>query len=144
MRHLLRGALVVALAIAAAGCHRKVVVEEHGGGGGGGGGGGWERLGTRSVDHRGDHDTIMADFQGDFTAIKIEVDRTELEMYNVRVNFGNGEHWSPDTRFEFREGTWSRTIDLPGGVRHIRSIDFWYRTEHRGEGKAIVTAWGRH
>jgi hypothetical protein len=29
-------------------------------------------------------------------------------------------------------------IDLPGGDRRIRSIDFAYRTAHRGEGRAVV------
>jgi len=138
MRYVTSLALVVAASIAAAGCGR----------GGGhrdpGPSGKWERLGVRTVDHRGDHDTVMAEFQGTFRAIKIEVNRTELEMYNIRVNFDNGEHWSPDTRVQFREGSWSRTIDLPGAERRIRSIDFWYRSQHRGEGKAVVEVWGRH
>jgi hypothetical protein len=43
---------------------------------------------------------------------------------------------------EFREGSWSRTIDLPGGARVIRRIEFWYRSELK-RGRAVVRVYGR-
>jgi hypothetical protein len=104
---------------------------------------GWERLGTRNVNFRGDHDIVAAGLQGKFRAIRIDVDRADLEMYDIRVHFANGDHFSPGIRHHFREGSWSRTIDLPGGERIIKSIEFWYRTSHRGEGRANVDVWGR-
>jgi hypothetical protein len=63
-------------------------------------------------------------------------------MYDIRVNFHNGEHYSPNVSHFFREGAWTRLIDLPGGDRRIRSVDFRYRTAHRGEGRAVVEVWG--
>ncbi len=103
---------------------------------------GWERLGTRTVNFHADHDTILAGLQGTFRAIRIEVDRSELEMFDIKVHFGNGEVFDAGTRIHFHEGTWSRVIDLPRTERIIKRIDFWYKTQHRGEGRAVVTVWG--
>jgi hypothetical protein len=105
---------------------------------------GWERLGTRMVNHRGDHDVILAGGQGTFRAIRIDVDRADLEMWDIVIHYGNGDSHRPGIRHHFREGSWSRTIDLPGGQRTVKSIEFWYRTAHRGEGRANVDVWGLH
>ncbi len=65
-----------------------------------------------------------------------------LAMYNVKVTFGNGQTFSPDTRIQFHEGSWSRTIDLPGPVRMLRRVDFWYRSRLR-RGVATVRLFGK-
>ncbi len=114
-----------------------------GGGGHRGGGPRWEALGTRVVDFGADKDTIHAGLQGRFVAIAFEVDHGNVDMYNIRVNFGDGSHFSPDTRVEFKQGTRSRVIDLPGDARIIKSIEFWYKSELR-RGRATITAYGRH
>ena len=103
----------------------------------------WELLGTRRVTFTLDHDAmIVGARQGGFTAIKIEVAGGDLEMYNIKVTFGNGQSFSPDTRINFRQGSWSRTIDLPGPVRIVRRVDFWYRSKLR-RGVATVRLFGR-
>ncbi len=104
--------------------------------------GDWELLGTRRVSFAAEKDVIGAKHQGRFRAIKLEVEGGNLDMYNIRVVFGDGESFSPETRVEFREGSWSRTIDLPGGARVIRRIEFWYRSELR-RGRATVRVYGR-
>jgi hypothetical protein len=104
----------------------------------------WELLGSRRVEFRAERDVIkVTGHEGVFTAIKLEVDGGNLDMYNIRVVFGNGEVFSPDTRIEFREGSWSRTIDLPGNKRVIRRIEFLYRSELK-RGRATIRAYGRH
>jgi len=103
----------------------------------------WELLGTRRVSFTLDHDAIIVGpREGGFTAIKIEVVGGNLEMYNVKVTFGNGQTFSPETRTQFHEGSWSRTIDLPGPVRILRRVDFWYRSRLR-RGVATVRLFGR-
>lgn len=103
----------------------------------------WELLGTRRVNFALDHDAmIVGARQGGFTAIKIEVAGGALEMHNVKVTFGNGQSFSPETRINFRQGSWSRTIDLPGPVRIVRRVDFWYRSRLR-RGAATVSLFGR-
>lgn len=103
----------------------------------------WELLGSRRVEFRAERDVIKVSArEGVFTAIKFEVRGGNLDMYNIRVVFGNGDVFSPETRVEFREGSWSRTIDLPGNTRVIRRIEFHYRSELK-RGKATIRAYGR-
>ncbi len=106
-------------------------------------GGDWELLGTRRVNFRADRDVVpVTGVEGRFTALKLEVEGGNLELYNVRVVFGDGQSFSPETRFVFREGSWSRTIDLPGGARVIRRIEFLYRSELK-RGRAWLRVYGR-
>lgn len=103
----------------------------------------WELLGARRVNFAVDHDAIEVGVrEGTFNAIRIEVGGGTLEMYNIQITFGNGETWSPDTRVLFRQGSWSRLIDLPGQARVIRKIEFWYRSRVR-RGQATVRVFGR-
>ena len=103
----------------------------------------WDLLGSRRVSFTLDHDAIVVGArEGAFSAIKIEVAGGNLEMYNIKLTFGNGDSWSPNTRAQFHEGSWSRTIDLPGPARAIRRIDFWYRRRLR-RGAATVRVFGR-
>ena len=127
--------IVLGAMFALAAC-RVQVIDEHGGR--------WEHLGTRMVDFQADHDEIHAGLKGLYVAIRIDVERAPVELQKVRVNFGNGEQFEPDVRHHFREGNWSRVIDLPGNHRIIRSVELWYRTEQRGEGRAKVAVWGLH
>src|SRR5882762_6369037 len=103
----------------------------------------WELLGSRSVSFAVDRDVIdVGAREGTFDAVRIEVDGGSLEMYNIRITFGNGDTWSPDTRVLFRQGSWSRLIDLPGPARVIGKIEFWYRSRLR-RGQATVRVFGR-
>jgi hypothetical protein len=103
----------------------------------------WELLGTRQVSFRAERDVIpVTGREGAFGAIKLEVAGGNLEMFNIRVVFGDGSVFSPDTRLVFREGSWSRTIDLPGQARIIRRVEFLYRSELR-RGRGMVRVYGR-
>ena len=103
----------------------------------------WELLGSRRVTFDAERDVIdVRRPQGTFSAIRIEVEGGSLEMFDVRLTFGNGDTWSPNTRVMFRQGSWSRVIDLPGPARVIRTIEFWYRARQR-RGGATVSVYGR-
>jgi len=103
----------------------------------------WEPLGARRVSFAVDHDAIVVGArEGLFNAVRIEVDGGDLEMHNIKITFGDGATFSPETRLRFREGSRSRTIDLPGQARIIRRIDFRYRSTLR-RGRATVQAFGR-
>ena len=103
----------------------------------------WELLGSRVVSFRAEKDVIrVTGREGSFSAIKLEVEGGNLDMFNIRVVFGDGSVFSPDTRVEFRQGSWSRTIDLPGAARVIRRIEFFYRSEVR-RGRATIRVYGR-
>ncbi len=105
----------------------------------------WEKLGERTVNYRagGDHDTIMVTAsEGRYTKMMLKVENSALELHDVEVTFGDGQRWSPDFRHEFREGSTSRIVDLPGDARFIRKVEFHYRNLPRG-GRAQIELWGR-
>jgi hypothetical protein len=105
---------------------------------------GWTHLGSRTVEFRADRDVISAVGDGAFRQVRFQVDKGDLEMFDVRIVFANGERYSPPTRLVFGENSHSRVIDLPGTVRVIRRIEFRYRSiAGGGEGRAVVHAYGR-
>ena len=103
----------------------------------------WELLGTRRVSFAAERDAIAVGArEGRFNALKIEVVDGDLEMFDIRITFGDGSTWSPNTRLTFLQGSRSRTIDLPGAARIIRRVDFTYRSRLR-RGRATVHVFGR-
>jgi len=104
-----------------------------------------ELLGSRKVNFGADHDTINCNLRdGTFHAIRIEVEGSEMEMWDVDVFFLNGGHEDIATRHEFREGSWSRRIDLRGGARGIDKVTFKYKSKKPRTGKATVKLYGIH
>ncbi len=103
---------------------------------------GWERLGERRVDGRVDRDVIAVGARdGRFRRIMLKVDRGAIELFELRVTFGDGQVFTPETRLVFGRGSTSRVIDLPGDARVIRQVEFRYGNLPR-RGQAVVELWG--
>jgi len=103
----------------------------------------WELLGSRRVSYAVDRDVIdVGAVEGRFNALRIEVSQGDLEMFNIRITFGDGTSWSPETRIAFHQGSRSRVIDLPGPTRVVRRVAFLYRSRAR-RGYASVQLYGR-
>jgi hypothetical protein len=97
----------------------------------------------RAVDFRADHSAIRAAAQGQFRRLRFVVEGSELEMFQVKITFGDGTTFSPATRLSFAHGARSRVIALPGAARAIRRIDFSYRRVAAGaRGAATVRVFG--
>ena len=112
---------------------------EGGGGGGGGGGGDWVRLGCKDVRFLIDRDTIKVGKQeGRFSALRVKVRRSPVEMFNLRVTFGNGTRMDVPVRELIPPGGNSRPIDLPGNNRGIDRIEMIYRSMPSLNGTAEV------
>jgi hypothetical protein len=104
----------------------------------------WERLGSREVDFRGDHDRIeVGRAEGRFRQLQIRVKDAPIEISDMVVTFGNNEKFKVAVRHRFDQGTGIRVIDLPGERRAIKSIDFNYRSINRREGKGVVEVYAR-
>jgi hypothetical protein len=104
---------------------------------------GWDKLGERWVQGGVDHDAIpVGRADGHFRVIKLKSEHSALELFDVVVTFGDGSTWSPNTRLVIAQGTWTRDIDLPGGDRAIRRVDFRYGNR-AGGGKAQLELWAR-
>jgi hypothetical protein len=104
---------------------------------------GFSYLGERTVNGGGDHDMIHVGRQdGKFHEIMVVVERAPIELLDLVVTFGNGERYEPHTRLVFGADSTSRNIDLPGGARFIKRVDFRYGNLVGGA-QAKVELWGR-
>ena len=109
-----------------------------GGGGGGGGMGGWVRLGCKDVRFLVDRDTLRVGRDGRFGALRLKVRNAPVEMFSLRVTFGNGARLDLPVREVLMPGTGSRPIDLVGNNRGIDRIDMLYRSIPTNKGTAEV------
>jgi len=101
-------------------------------------------LGERMVNFKADHDEIgVGNYEGFFKSLSIQVEKNDVEIFNLVVVYGNGEKEKIETRLVFKEGSRSRVIDLHGGKRRIKSIQFTYKTVGTWkEGRARVVVFG--
>lgn len=114
-------------------------VQGSGAGSGGGGGGEWTRLGCKDVRFLIDRDTIRVGRQeGRFSALRLKVRRAPVEMFSLRVTFGNGSRIDVPVREFIPPGGGSRPIDLPGNNRGIDRIEMLYRSVPTMAGTAEV------
>jgi len=101
-------------------------------------------LGARQVDFGVDHDILRTTGEGRVKRLRLVVEGGDLELFDVRITFGDGKMFSPATRFYFKGNSRSRVIDLPGAARIVRWVDFYYRSVPGGpQGKATLHLYGR-
>jgi hypothetical protein len=103
----------------------------------------WRLLGQRSVRIAGDHDVIPVTVaKGTFRRIKIRVKKNGVFFNDLDVTYSNGAPDHIPIRYLIPAGGQSRTIDLRGQDRFIRSVSLSYRPVRNGKGHAIVEVWG--
>ena len=103
----------------------------------------WEKLGERVVHGKGDRDVIqVGGNEGKFASVKLVVEHSALELWDVELTFGDGDKHSPGTRLVFGKNTTSRVIDLPGQRRVIRKVEFRYGNLPGG-GTAQIELWAK-
>lgn len=108
-----------------------------------GGGGGWRILGTVQASHTADHDQILVVGNHDyFRRLKFKVMNSPLNLQKMVVRYDDGAPENIDVRANIPKGGESREIDLRGGKRKLKSVDFWYDTKGFLNGKADVTLLG--
>jgi hypothetical protein len=106
----------------------------------------WVRLGQRSVSDRAEVDVLSLEGEGDFKALKILVEGRAVEFHDLKIHFANGTTQDVRVRSVIPAGGESRVIDVVGGDRHIRRVEFVYdaQTRRRGRnGGATVVLFGR-
>lgn len=101
----------------------------------------WEMLGTSHVDGRNDHDRISVNNRGMFRALQLGVRGGAIEFHRIVVHFENGGDSDLEIRGRIEDRGRTRTIDLPGDRRRIRSVEFWYSKE-RWRSRPYVNVWG--
>jgi len=105
----------------------------------------WELLGQRKVNFGKDRDTIIVTaLEGIFTKIKIRVLYSSIEIFDLKIQFKNGESFDVAIRSTIAAGGESRIIDLPGKNRIIKNVEFIYRSRRPPSGRATVMLFGKH
>jgi hypothetical protein len=88
----------------------------------------WELLGTTTSEPRIEQSIIqMGKRDGQYQAIRLEVQRNDAQILDVRVVYGNGRTESFQVRDIFRAGSSSRRIALSGGDRFLKQVVVTYR-----------------
>ena len=109
-----------------------------------GGAGAWRMIGTLQANYSADHDVIYVKGPYDyFRRLKFRVTDAPLEIMRMMVRYDDGGVPEKiETRFNIPQGGESRIIDLRGGRRKIRSVEFWYKTSGIFRGRADLTLFG--
>lgn len=106
--------------------------------------GDWQFIADKWVSFGVDRDVIhLGDLRDDFRQIKVRVTDAPLRMLDMKVHFDNGDVQDVPLRAVIRKGEETRVIDLDGGLRHLKKIEFWYETVGRRQGRARVAVWGK-
>lgn len=105
--------------------------------------GAWQQIGLTVVDFKTDRDVIVVAGADNFRKLKFHVFDAAVNMLNMHVIYENGEFDNIDLRFVIPAGGESRILDLNGGSRRIKKVEFWYRSQKPSfKGKAKVVLWG--
>jgi hypothetical protein len=104
----------------------------------------WKILGTTHAKHTADHDAIIIRGPYDyFRKLKFKVTDAPLHMHRMIVRYDDGGlPENIDIRHNIPQGGESRIIDLRGGKRKLKSVEFWYDTKGLLRGRADVTLFG--
>jgi hypothetical protein len=88
-------------------------------------------LGEAHVDGGHDHDNIkVAADLGPFRAIQIRVQESGIHFDHVIVHYRDGQSEPIQIRNFIPAGQQTRVIELPGGPRMIRRVEFYYDRAH--------------
>ncbi len=105
--------------------------------------GSWRLLGTVSANHTADHDEIVVRGPHDFfRKLKFKVTDAPVNIQRMIVTYDDGAPENINLRFTIPKNGESRVIDLRGGKRKLRSVQFWYDTKGILNGRADVTLFG--
>lgn len=104
----------------------------------------WRILGTTQAKYTADHDFIIIKGPYDnFRRLKFKVTDAPLNLVRMIVRYDDGGlPENIDIRFNIPKGGESRVIDLKGGRRKLKSVEFWYDTKGILNGRSDVTLMG--
>ena len=105
---------------------------------------GWNFLGKRQVNLGVDHDTVaIPPGARTLSRLLIVVRMNDLELYDMKITFESGDVYDAPFRGRFLANRDTQIVDLPGGARRVRRIDFRYRSLLRTARRAEVEIWGK-
>jgi len=105
--------------------------------------GGWHILGTSNVMYNMDHEGVTVKPSINVKKLKLTVRDQDLTITKIVVQYDSGED---DTLLEaivIPKNGESGIVEIDSGVKNIKRIDFWYKSENFTKGRAEVTIFGR-
>jgi hypothetical protein len=107
--------------------------------------GDWFFLADKNVGFGVDHDVIhFGNWKDDVRQLKLRITDGPLKMFDMKIYFDNGGTQDVQLRNRFAQGSESRVIDLDGGLRHLKKIEFTYETKGFLRGRSRVAVWGKN
>jgi len=103
----------------------------------------WKFIADKNVRFGIDHDVIIVTGNDAYRQLKLRVTDAPLKINDMKVHFENDDVFDVSVKSELRKGSESRVIDLPGGSRRIKKIEFWYSTIGVTKGTSRVAVWGK-
>jgi hypothetical protein len=104
---------------------------------------GWHKIGETTADFKTDKDVIKVWGDDKFKSLKIKAVDAAVHIDEMTVVYQSGEPEIIPVRYDFKQGTESRNIDLAGFERKVKEIDFIYRTVPNYKvDKAHIEIWG--
>ena len=103
----------------------------------------WVLIGEKKVSFLIDHDVIQATGNANYSKLKVKVKDGPVHIIDMDVHFENGDKFDVALKQKLPKGGESRVIDLPGGSRNVRKIEFWYETKGFRKGRGTVQVWGQ-
>jgi hypothetical protein len=87
----------------------------------------WELLGSRQVSERVDHEEVVVPpGKGGVRRLKLTVQRAPLELQRVVVLYVSGLPQRIELRVSVPADGETPVIEVDGGTRAIRAVEFWY------------------
>jgi hypothetical protein len=103
----------------------------------------WVTLGTTRANLLLDHDVMhVGASKGAFRKIRFHVQHRPIQLFDIRVTFGNGQVQVYNFNRHLPAGVWSAPLDLIGDRRFIRQIDIVYKKDPSFPGDAFLTIQG--
>jgi hypothetical protein len=103
----------------------------------------WVLIGERKVSFLIDHDVIQTTGKDNYSKLRVKVKDSPVHIIDMDVYFENGDKFDVALKQNIPKGGESRVIDLPGGNRNVRKIEFWYETKGLRKGRGTVQVWGQ-
>ncbi len=104
---------------------------------------GWHKIAETTVSFKKEKDEVVIMGADKFASIKIKVTDAPVDLVNLEIYFEDGGKQHVDVAMPLKMNGESRQIDIDGGERDLKKIEFVYKTlPNRKDEKAGVEIWG--
>lgn len=104
---------------------------------------GWHKIAETIVNFKKENDEVVIMGADKFAQIKLRVTDAPIDLVNLDIYFEDGGKQHVDLAMPLKMNGESRIIDINGGERDLKKIEFVYKTlPNRKDEKAGVEIWG--